>query len=71
MINLDVLVAPTYLHLVTVQYTKKNQDIKVGAQNCSKTGFGAYTGEIAAEQIKDMNISWVIIGHSERRTHFK
>lgn len=43
----------------------------VAAQNCSKFGCGAYTGEIAPEQLKEMKIEWVIIGHSERRTHFK
>jgi triosephosphate isomerase len=40
----DVVVAPIYLHLFTVQYTKKNKDIHVAAQNCSKYGCGAYTG---------------------------
>ena len=39
----------------------------VSAQNCSSTSTGAYTGEIAASQLKDFNIHWVILGHSERR----
>lgn len=67
----DVVVSPIYLHLVTVQFTKKNKSVQVAAQNCSKGSYGAFTGEIAAEQLRDMNIEWVIIGHSERRTHFK
>lgn len=62
--------APAYLHLVTVMFTKKNQHIEVAAQNCSMHSYGPYTGEIAVEQLKDINISWVIIGHSERRTQF-
>jgi len=33
--------------------------------------FGAFTGEIAAEHLKDINVTWIILGHSERRTHFK
>ena len=33
----------------------------------SSTGFGAYTGEVTAEHLKDFGIEWVIIGHSERR----
>ena len=68
---LEVVVAPIYLHLVTVQFTKKHKDVQVAAQNCSKSSFGAFTGEIAAEHLKDMNLEWVILGHSERRTHFK
>jgi triosephosphate isomerase len=67
---LDVVVAPIYLHLVTVLHIKQNPHIEVAAQNCSRHGFGAFTGEVAAEQIKDLNINWVILGHSERRTHF-
>jgi triosephosphate isomerase len=52
-------------------YSKKNEHVKVAAQNCSKFKNGAYTGEISAEQLKDLNVEWVIIGHSERRQHFK
>lgn len=67
---LDVVVAPIYLHLVTVLFTKKQQHVDVAAQNCSMNSFGAYTGEVAPEQLHDINIKWVILGHSERRTHF-
>ena len=51
-------------------FTKKNQYVEVAAQNCSAHSFGAFTGEVAAEHLKDINVTWVIIGHSERRTHF-
>ena len=34
------------------------------------TGNGAFTGEISADQLKDFDIEWVLIGHSERRTLF-
>jgi len=36
----------------------------------SATGNGAYTGEISGEQLKDFDIHWVILGHSERRQYF-
>jgi triosephosphate isomerase len=45
---LDVIVAPIFLHLFTVNYTKKNPAVHVAAQNCSKNPCGAFTGEIAA-----------------------
>jgi triosephosphate isomerase len=32
------------------------------------TSFGAFTGEVAPQQLLDINIKWVILGHSERRT---
>ena len=69
--KVDVVVAPIALHMVTVNFTKKNEHVSVACQNCSPFGLGAYTGEITAEQLKDMNFEWVIIGHSERRSHFQ
>jgi triosephosphate isomerase (TIM) len=33
----------------------------------SDTGNGAFTGEISAEQLRDFDVDWVLIGHSERR----
>ena len=44
-------------------------NIKIGAQNVSPFGEGAYTGEINAKQIKDF-AEYVLIGHSERRKNF-
>ncbi|MFA5009016.1 MAG: triose-phosphate isomerase [Candidatus Paceibacterota bacterium] len=41
--------------------------IKIGAQNCSATEEGAYTGEISAKMLKEIGCQYVIIGHSERR----
>jgi len=41
----------------------------VAAQNCSANKNGAYTGEVSAEMLKSINISYVIIGHSERREY--
>jgi triosephosphate isomerase len=40
----------------------------VAAQNVFDKPNGAFTGEISVEQLKDSNINWTILGHSERRT---
>lgn len=45
-------------------------NVKVSAQNISVHGTGAFTGEIAAEQLVDFGVEWTLIGHSERRTLF-
>eukprot|EP00955_Chlamydomonas_euryale_P037657 350844-Chlamydomonas_euryale.AAC.9 len=37
------------------------------SQNCHFGGTGAFTGEVAADQLVDLGIEWVILGHSERR----
>merc|ERR1712241_444082 len=43
-------------------------DICVGIQNISKTGCGAFTGEVTAKMAVDAGYTWCLIGHSERRT---
>lgn len=61
-------VAPTYLGLQTV---KENADkhLIVAAQNVHFEDKGAYTGEVSVPMLKDIGVSWVIVGHSERRTY--
>ena len=67
--RVQVVVAPVSIHIASVK-ALLNPNIKVAAQNMSRTGNGAYTGEISGEQLKDFEIDWVIIGHSERRQHY-
>jgi len=40
------------------------------AQNCSDKKSGAYTGEVSAEMLHSVNISFCVLGHSERREYF-
>ena len=42
--------------------------IGIGAQDCHMVSSGAHTGDISANQIADIGATYVIIGHSERRT---
>ena len=42
----------------------------VTGQNCNFKGCGAFTGEMAIEQMKDLGMKCVMIGHSERRGEF-
>lgn len=55
-----------FYSLLTVQET----NIHVGAQNMHWEENGAYTGEVAPEMLKCINVEYVIIGHSERRQYF-
>ena len=64
---LDLMILPGMLHLSLVQAMVKDH-VLVGSQNVSQYDAGAYTGEVAAEHLKDYGIEWVLIGHQERRT---
>ena len=64
--KMEVVVAPTALHIAMVNNHLVNS-IQVSAQNVSKFGNGAYTSQISADILKDMDCNWTIIGHSERR----
>lgn len=65
--NTEVVIAPPTLYLLL---TREHLDskIEVAAQNVFDKGNGAFTGEISVAQLKDSNITWTILGHSERRT---
>lgn len=67
-----VIIAPPFTHLIDViDHVWEEGHISVAAQNCHHEDSGAYTGEISAGMIADLNIDAVIIGHSERREYFK
>ena len=66
-----MMVAPPFTNLQTAGELLQDSKIKLGAQNLYWEDKGAYTGEISAVMLKDLQCSYVIIGHSERRQYFK
>lgn len=65
----EFLVCPPYPHLVPVQ-TELSMAVSLGAQDCSPFENGAYTGDVSAVMLRDMNCDYVILGHSERRQYY-
>lgn len=49
---------------------RQGENLRIGAQNMHFLDEGAYTGEVSAPMLKEINVSYVIIGHSERRAMF-
>ena len=47
-----------------------NENLFCGAQDVSSFREGAYTGELSASMLKDNNIDFCLVGHSERRQYF-
>lgn len=67
----EIVVCPPLVYISVFHELLKNNDwIKLGAQNVYSENNGAYTGEISPTQLKSMGVTYVIIGHSERRQYF-
>ena len=66
----EIILCVPYTDLFYSLLTAQNTNIKIGAQNMHWEEAGAYTGEIAPNMIKCINVEYVIIGHSERRQYF-
>lgn len=63
----EVVICAPFVYLPAL--THYTHEIKLGAQNISWAEQGSYTGEVSASQIKQWNVSYVILGHSERRLY--
>ncbi len=68
--NAKVMIAPPFVTIPAVVEAVKGSDIIVAAQNMSDHLSGAYTGEVSSEMLKDLGVTTVILGHSERRAYY-
>ncbi|WP_371189299.1 triose-phosphate isomerase [Thalassotalea maritima] len=66
----SVLICPPAPYLASLNHVIDNDHIVVGAQNISQHEKGAYTGELSALMLKDLQVQYVILGHSERRAMY-
>jgi triosephosphate isomerase len=68
----DVSLHPPFTDLRSVQTVLESDEIPIalGAQHCHWEEKGAFTGEVSAGMLAKLNVSLVIVGHSERREVF-
>ena len=66
----DVVLCVPFVDIPMALRATKDCRMAVGAQNLHQEASGAYTGEISAAMLKDLDVKYVIIGHSERRQYF-
>jgi len=73
--DVSIVVCPPFPYLILAKdifsaCADNSLPIQVGAQNVCDQPLGAYTGEVSASMLTDLGISFVIIGHSERRQFY-
>ncbi|MFD1470597.1 triose-phosphate isomerase [Hymenobacter caeli] len=67
-----VVVCPPFPFLAGVgEKLPKGGPLHLGAQNCHQKESGAFTGEVSAPMLASVGCEYVILGHSERRQHFR
>ncbi len=69
--DVHVVVCPPFTALAKVAELVVNTNVHLGAQNLYPKASGAYTGEISAGMLRELFVSYVILGHSERREYFQ
>ncbi len=66
----EVVLCVPFTTLSTLSRNLHGSRIQVGAQNVHWEPAGAYTGEISAPMLTELNVRYVVVGHSERRQYF-
>jgi triosephosphate isomerase len=65
-----IAICVPYVYLSSVGEIVNNSRLKLGAQNVADKSSGAFTGEISAAMLSELNCTYVLVGHSERRTYY-
>jgi len=66
----DVVICPPFTALSAVVERRYGTAVKVAAQNMHEEGSGAFTGEVSASMLVELDVEAVVLGHSERRQLF-
>jgi triosephosphate isomerase len=66
----DVVVCPSFVALSEVVERSRGSAVRVAAQNMHEEDWGAFTGEVSAPMLVEIDVEAVVLGHSERRQFF-
>lgn len=65
--NAEVVICPPYVFIPTIRGLK-NKKIALGSQTVATEEAGPFTGEVSASMLRDIKVTYCIVGHSERRS---
>jgi triosephosphate isomerase (TIM) len=68
--GVDVAICPPYLALQAMVDSTRGSRVQVFAQNMHEADSGAFTGEVSAPMLAEIDVHGVVVGHSERREYF-
>jgi triosephosphate isomerase len=66
----DVVICAPFTALTAVVERRYGTAVKVAAQNMHEDASGAFTGEVSAQMLAELDVEAVVLGHSERRQYF-
>jgi triosephosphate isomerase (TIM) len=69
-VDIEVVLCPPFTALRSVVERTRGTGLGVAAQNMHEERHGAFTGEIAASMLTELEVAGVVLGHSERRAYF-
>jgi triosephosphate isomerase len=68
--GVDVAICPPYLTLQAMVDSARGSRVGVYAQNMHEKDSGAFTGEVSAQMLSEIDVDGVVLGHSERRQYY-
>jgi triosephosphate isomerase (TIM) len=68
--DVEVVICPAYTALQAMVDSARGSGVQVYAQNMQEADEGAFTGEVSAPMLTEIDVQGVILGHSERRQHY-
>jgi triosephosphate isomerase (TIM) len=68
--NREIVICAPFTLLETLSKVLHGTRVRLGAQNIHWDAEGAYTGEISGPMLAELNVRYVVVGHSERRQYF-
>ena len=68
--GVEIVVCPPFLALGALVDSARGSQVGIYAQNMHEADTGAYTGEVSAAMLGELDVAGVVLGHSERRQYF-